>query len=108
MGVTASAGDGKGGIGQKRRWGYLWGSRRPSSGPGTFIWVHVGWTTNCTIGGPPKEDGSQLGQESDIPGVSENEAAGWVGHPHAVLQESAGLILGLFKAWSGQDRKSVV
>lgn len=67
---------------------------------GPLIWVHVGQTTNCTLGGPPKEDGSPLGQEM----VPESDRAGRAGHPHAVLQESAGLILGLCQACPRHSR----
>lgn len=80
MGVTAPAGEGawRDRDGRGRR------SGREVQGEGCaprvvgssavaldLIWILMGWTTNCTSGSPPKEDGSQLGQKRDIPGVSE-------------------------------------
>lgn len=68
--------------------------------PGRLIWANVGQNTNSHVEAPPKEDRSQSGQEGVTAGVS--ELAGRTGGPHAVLQEIAGLILGLPKAWPGQ------
>ena len=73
----------------------------PAVSPGTPHLGRCGWLPNYTLGGPPNRMGISWGLKVVFRGGgggSKGQVAGRAGHPHAALQGSTGLLLGLFKA----------
>lgn len=73
----------------------------PAVSPGTPHLGRCGWLTNCTLGGPPtgwESAGAGKWYSAGWGGGLKGQVAGRAGHPHAALQGSTGLLLGLFKA----------
>ena len=75
-----------------------------------WLWTSFGslWGGPLTahLEAPQKRMGVSWGRKEIFQGC-QNEAAGWTGHPHTLLPESAGLFLSLFKAWPGHTRPNV-